>query len=182
MSEISDRYRRLSAQFADTIAAVPAEKWSAPSPCEDWTAVEIVQHVVDTRSLFRSFIGLDPTGAPPAADDPLAAFTTATAVMQADLDDPAIATTSFQGFAGETTYEQAVDRFANVDLVVHRWDVAHATGVDETIDPEDVEYVRGVVEGFGDMLRGPGVCGPEVPVPDDADDQTRLLAFLGRRA
>ena len=33
---------------------------------------------------------------------------------------------------------------------------------------------------LGDAFRGPGVCGPEVEVPDDADIQTRLVAFYGR--
>ena len=33
---------------------------------------------------------------------------------------------------------------------------------------------------FGDMLRTQGVCGPEVEVAADADEQTKLLAFLGR--
>jgi uncharacterized protein (TIGR03086 family) len=182
MSEISDRYRRLSAKFADTIAAVPPDRWSSPSPCEDWTALDIVQHVVDTRSMFRGLIGLDPTGAPPAADDPMAAFQAATAVVQRDLDDPEIATTSFQGFAGETTYEAAVDRFVNMDLVVHRWDLAKATGGDEHIDDEDVARIAAAAEEMGDMLRSPGACGPAITVADDADDQTRLLAFLGRQA
>jgi uncharacterized protein (TIGR03086 family) len=182
MSEVSDRYRRLSAAFADTIAAVPADRWSSPSPCEEWTALDVVQHVVDTQSLFRGFIGLDPTGAPPAADDPLAAFRAASAVVQGDLDDPEIATKSFQGFAGETTYEAAVDRFANMDLVVHRWDLAKATGGDERIDDGDVARIAAAAEEMGDMLRSPGACGPAITVADDADDQTRLLAFLGRRA
>jgi len=33
-----------------------------------------------------------------------------------------------------------------------------------------------------EALRADGMFGPPVDVPDDADDQTRLLAFLGRRA
>ena len=35
------------------------------------------------------------------------------------------------GFFGETTFESAIDRFANFDLVVHRWDLARATGGDD---------------------------------------------------
>jgi hypothetical protein len=31
------------------------------------------------------------------------------------------------------------------------------------------------------MLRASGQYGPRTPVPDDADDQTKLLAFIGRR-
>jgi uncharacterized protein (TIGR03086 family) len=182
MSEISDRYRRLSSEFADVIAAVPADRWSSPSPCEDWTALEVVQHVVDTQSLFRGFIGKDPTGAPPAADDPLAAFRTATEVVQADLEDPETASTAFQGFLGETTYEAAIDRFANTDLVVHRWDLAKATGGDEHIDAVDIERVCAVAEGLGETMRSPGAFGPELPVAEDADAQTKMLANLGRRA
>jgi uncharacterized protein (TIGR03086 family) len=182
MSEISDRYRRLTEQFASTIAAVPPDRWSSPTPCEDWNAVELVQHVVDTQSLFRTFVGNGPTGAPPAAEDPLASFRAATAVVQADLDDPAVAGTEFEGMFGTQTFEQAVDRFANMDLVVHRWDLARATGGDERIDDEDVRRVLDAVAGFGDNLRRPGVCGPEVEVGPDADEQTRLLAILGRRA
>ena len=35
---------------------------------------------------------------------------------------------------------------------------------------------------FGDMLRSPQAFGPEVEPPADADDLTKLLAFLGRHA
>jgi uncharacterized protein (TIGR03086 family) len=182
MTEISDRYRRLTATFADTIAAVPADRWSSPSPCEGWSALDVLQHVVDTQSLFRGFVGLEPTGAPPAADDPLASFRAATAVVQADLDDPAVASTSFQGFLGETTYEAAIDRFANTDLVVHRWDVAKATGVDVRIDAADIDRVCAVAAGLGDTMRSPGAFGPELSVDESADPQTKMLAILGRRA
>jgi hypothetical protein len=30
-------------------------------------------------------------------------------------------------------------------------------------------------------MRGPGAFGPAIDPPADADEQTRLLAFLGRR-
>jgi hypothetical protein len=30
-------------------------------------------------------------------------------------------------------------------------------------------------------MRSPGAFGPEVPVADDASEQDKLLAFLGRR-
>ena len=39
-----------------------------------------------------------------------------------------------------------------------------------------------VVHGFGEVLRSPGVCGPELEASPDADEQTRLTAVLGRRA
>jgi uncharacterized protein (TIGR03086 family) len=182
MSEIADRYRRLSGHFADLIAAVPDDRWSSPSPCDDWTAVQVVQHVVDTQSQFRGFVGRGPTGAPPAADGPAASWQAASQVMQADLDDAATAEQTFEGFFGPSTFEDSVDRFVNFDLVVHGWDLARATGGDEHLEPDDIELVRAKAESFGDQLHTSGVCKPAIDVPGDADEQTRLLAMLGRRA
>ena len=75
----------------------------------------------------------------------------------------------------------AVDRICTYDVLVHTWDLARATGLDETLDPEEVHrYVSGMEEADVAM-RQSGHYGPRVPVPDDADQQTRLIAFTGRR-
>ena len=73
-----------------------------------------------------------------------------------------------------------MDRFLNFDLVVHRWDLARATGGDETVEVADAERVITGAAGFDDMLRGPGVCGPEITVAAQADPATRMLAIVGR--
>ena len=182
MSEISDRYRRLSSAFAAHIAAVPADLWSAPTPCADWTAIELVQHVVDSRSMFLGLVGRPAAEVPPVGDDPAAAWAAASAAVQADLEDPGLAAVTFQGFSGESSFETAVDRFVSFDLVVHGWDLARATGGDERIDPDEVTRVVEDAALFGDMLHSPGVCGPAIEVPADADPQTAMLALLGRSA
>jgi uncharacterized protein (TIGR03086 family) len=102
--------------------------------------------------------------------------------VQGYLEDPERATTEFQGFTGTSTFEAAVGRFLCMDLVVHGWDLSRAAGLDERIDPEDLVRVSEQALAFGDMLRSPQAFGPEVEPPADADDQTRLLAFLGRRS
>jgi uncharacterized protein (TIGR03086 family) len=73
-----------------------------------------------------------------------------------------------------------VNQFICFDLNVHGWDLAHATGQDETIDPEELPKLWQDVEGLGDMIRSSGTCGPEVAAPQDATDQEKLLAYLGR--
>lgn len=182
MTEIADRYRRLSRAFADEVAAVPPEGWDAPTPCVDWTVRDLVAHVVETQGLFLGFVGRSSGDGPAVAADPAGAWEVARAAVQADLDDPERATAEFEGFQGRTTFEAAVDRFLNTDLVVHGWDLARATGQDEHIDPDDVVRVRAVCEGFGEAMRDPRAFGPELDTPAGADDQTRLLAFLGRQA
>lgn len=182
MTEIADRYRRLSRAFADKVAGVPPDGWDAPTPCADWTVRDLVAHVVASQGLFLGFVGRSPGDGPAVDADPAGAWDLACAAVQAELEDPERAAAEFEGFQGPTTFEAAVDRFLNTDLVVHGWDLARASGQDERIDPEDVVRVRAVCEGFGDAMRDPRAFGPEVDAPAGADDQTRLLAFLGRRA
>jgi uncharacterized protein (TIGR03086 family) len=180
MTEISDRYRGLSDAFAATIAGVPDDAWANQSPFEDWTARQVVGHVVESQGMFLGFVGEEVGDIPSVDDDPAAAWNAARSGVQAALDDPARADKEFDGFLGRSSFSAAIDRFLACDLVVHRWDVARATGQDETIDPRDAERVLEITQGFGDEFRGPGAFGPEISVPADADVQTRMLAFCGR--
>lgn len=182
MTEISERYARLADEFAATIAGVSPDRWAAQSPCEGWTARDVVRHVVETPGIFLRLVGREMPDIASVDDDPAAAFDASRKVVQADLDDPERANVTFEGVFGTMTFAESIDRFIGFDLVVHRWDLAHATGQDETIDPDDLRRVRDATAGFGDALRTDGVCGPELDPPAGADEQTKLLAFLGRRA
>ena len=181
MTTTADRYRRLSADLTRTLEGVPDDKWDRPTPCEGWSTRDLAKHVVESQTQFLGFVGISPEQGPPVEQDPVGAWTAARDQLQAALDDPTTATTSFDGYNGPTTLEQAVGRFICLDLVVHRWDLARATGQDERLDPDDVAWAHETARSFGDMLRMQGVCGPEVEVPDDADAQTKMLAFGGRR-
>ena len=180
MTEISERYDRLATALADKIAAVPADAWENPSPCEGWTARDVVRHVVSTQGMFLGFIGRELGDIPPVDDDPLAAWNAARAIVLHDLEDPKLASAEFDGFTGRSTFEGGVDRFLSFDLVVHGWDLSRAAGLDERIDPDDVARVRRAAAEFGEAMRGPQAFGPERPAPAGADPQTQLLAFLGR--
>lgn len=183
MSAAADRYRQLSAQMAARIAAVPPDRWENPSPCPDWTARAIVQHLVDSSGQFLGFIGQAlPADAPSVADDPSGAFEAASGAVQAALDDPTTAEQEYQGFGGATTFAAGVDGFLSADLVVHQWDLARATGQDDGLDLDEVRRVEAMLRPMGDMLRSPGAFGPEIEPAPGADEQTRFLNFLGRRA
>lgn len=181
MTDVSDRYRRLSGAFADKIAAVPSDRWTAPTPCTGWTVRDLVRHVAENPAIFLGMVGRELRPGPSVADDPLGAFTSARDQVQADLDDPARAETEFDGYFGRTTFAEAIDRFLCFDLVVHGWDLARATGLDERIDPGELPPLWASTESFGDAIRSEGVCGPAVDPPPDAGEQARLLAYLGRR-
>jgi uncharacterized protein (TIGR03086 family) len=183
MSDIADRYRRNAALFTSRVEAVPAGQWDAQSPCDEWVARDVVGHVVNSSGMFLGFVGQELPAGPSADDDPLGAWTNARDAIQAGLDDPAVAQAEFEGFTGTSTFEQGVNRFLCPDLVVHTWDLARATGLDETLPADEVAATMEGLSGFDEkMMRQPGVFGPAVETPAGADEQTKLLAFLGRRA
>jgi uncharacterized protein (TIGR03086 family) len=183
MSEIADRYRRLAADFTRLVQAVPEARWERPSPCPDWTAREIVRHMTQTPAIFFGLIGREFPPGPSVDDDPMAAWAHARGAVQAALDDPDVAGAEFESPSfGRTTFERSVDRFLGTDLVIHGWDLARAAGLDERMDPDEVHRIFEAMKPMDDVRRAPGACGPRLEPPAGADEQTRLLAFLGRRA
>ena len=101
--------------------------------------------------------------------------------MQALLDDPETAEREHDlPHIGRMSLEQAIDMIYISDVFLHRWDLARATGQDETLDPDKcAEMLEGMLP-MDEVLRESGEYGPRVYVPDDADVQTKLLAFIGR--
>jgi uncharacterized protein (TIGR03086 family) len=180
MSEVSERYGRLAETFQSTIAAVPADRWESPSPCQEWTARDVVRHVIDAQGMFLGFVGRELGDIPSVDEDPLAAWMAASDIVLGNLEDPEVAAAEFKGFTGPSTFEAGVDRFLCFDLVVHGWDLARAAGLDHRMPAEEIPRIRAAAEAFGPALRSPQAFGPEVEAPPDADDQARLLAFLGR--
>lgn len=176
----AERFHHHADRFDRLIASVPADRWDAPSPCDGWTALEVVRHVVDTELDLLGRMEFER----PAVDDlePLDAWPLVRTAMAAALDDPACAGFAYDGYFGPTTFGATVDQFYSFDLVLHRWDIARATGLrqHEEIEPNEIVRIRTDAAGFGEAMRMPGVIGPEVPAPADATDEERLLAWLGR--
>jgi len=180
---VAQRYRRAAGRFTDTIAAVAPSAWEQPAPCEGWVARDVVRHLVDwVPGLLRSGAGIELPAGPSVDDDPLGAWTTMSDAIQSVLDDPATTERTFSHpQAGTHPLEQAIGMFILGDVVIHTWDLAHATGSDETLDASEVAAMYFGMLPLDEMLRASGQYGPRVEVPEDADLQTKLIAFTGRR-
>lgn len=179
-SAIADHIATLSDRFEALIANVEEGAWSNQSPCEDWTARDVVRHVIDVHAMVLKPTGRGLSTAPSVDDDPLGAFRAARAEVAAVLADPQLATMEYHGHFGRSVVQETIDSFLGFDLVIHGWDLARATGQDTTLDPAEVERVWAQAEQLGDALRSPGVCGQPVEIPEDSSRQDQLLAYLGR--
>jgi uncharacterized protein (TIGR03086 family) len=182
MNEISQRYRNIAAQFTQRVVQVPAYAWENPAPCEGWVARDVVGHLVEWLPEF--FFGtwdIARPDAPTVAGDPVAAWAALDAAIQKALDDPAVADAQRSTRMGHSSFAQQFDMIGTSDVLLHTWDLARATGLDETLDPDEVHRMFVGMQPMDEILRSSGHFGPRVAVPDDADEQTKLIAFIGRQ-
>jgi uncharacterized protein (TIGR03086 family) len=177
-----EEFRVVAGRFADVAAGVRPEQWDDPSPVEGWAARDVVRHLVEW---FPSFLasGADvrlPPG-PSADTDPVGAWRHLQDHVQALLDDPSTADRVLSNrHTGELPLPEAVSRFFTGDVFMHTWDLARATGQDDTLDPDRCAELLAGMEPIEDAMRRSGQYGPRVETPDDADVQTRMLGFIGR--
>lgn len=195
MSEIADRYAHLADAFLARVRATPEDRWDAKSPCRDWTARDVVAHVINGhRGILAAVHGTPPSPAHGVAVSPMAeapavepgadlaaAFTACRDDMLTTLRDPALATRPLPGGPlGPVPIEQAVDMIGSLELLVHTWDLARATGGDETLDPDAVTRTHLALIPHRAALLATGAFAPSVLAPCDADAQTAFLCFTGR--
>jgi uncharacterized protein (TIGR03086 family) len=156
--------------------------WDAPAPVDGWAARDVVRHLVEWLPAFlEGGAGVELGRGPSVDEDPVAAWQLHTDAVQVLLDDPATPSRILRNpHVGEVPLDVAVDRFYTGDVFLHTWDLARATGQDETLDSERCAAMLAGMEPMDDLLRGSGQYGARVDVPADADVQTRLIGFIGR--
>ena len=173
-------HRKVAGGFTARVEATT--DWDAPAPVEGWTARDVVRHLVEWFPGFLANgagVALEP--GPSVDEDPVGAWRAQCGQVQALLEDPATAGRVLQDrHIGEMPLGPAVSQFYTADVFLHTWDLARATGQDETLDPALCAEMLAGMEPMEDLLRSSGQYGARVPVPDDADVQTRLIAFIGR--
>lgn len=178
----AEHHRRVAGEFTAAVERVAPTAWDNPAPPEGWVARDVVRHLVEWFPAFLQ--GATGTTLPPGPsvdDDPVGAWRTQTGAVQALLDDPATAERVHDlPHIGTMSLGQAVDQIYTADVFLHRWDLARATGQDETLDPATCAEMLEGMRPMEEAMRQSGHYGPPVDVPDDADVQTRLLAFIGR--
>ncbi len=182
MSEIDERYQRVTGEFTARVRAVPFGAWDNPSPCAGWTARDVVGHLTSWIPGFFGSNGVKFPPVPSVQDDPVAAWETVQKTLSEALADPALAARTVETPFSAQSLAETIDMIVIGDVFTHTWDLARATGQDETLDPGQLQLM---IDGMGaipeEALRAEGMFGPALEVSADADDQTRLLAYFGRR-
>ena len=184
MTTILDDWRRVAADFTARVEGVAGDRWSAPSPCEGWVARDIVAHLVEWVPPFlEAGAGVQVGAGPAVVDDPVGAWKHLDTAIEALLADPGVGGARFEHpQAGAHPLDRAISMFILGDVLIHTWDLARATGQDETLDAAIVSAQLAGMEALDeDLLVSSGHYKARQLVAPDADEQTRLIALTGRR-
>jgi uncharacterized protein (TIGR03086 family) len=176
-NEVVDRYTKLADQFGARVEAAADDAWDAQSPCEEWKARDVLDHVLGSqRAVVKAVTGTEPA----ASGDPKAQWRETYAAFKDAVQQPGALEKTMPGPMGEMPVEQMVGRFLATDVLVHTWDLARAVGGDERIDADACAQSHKGLLPMDAMLRGRGVFGDKVEPAPDADEQEQFLNFVGR--
>lgn len=157
---------------------VAAGRVGASTPCEGWTVGQLMSHMLDTHRYFVGAARGDDV--PPPPPEPTAMLNLDPVIDFEHARAEALRTfhAAMQGDGADAAAPSI--GIAASEQLLHGWDLARATGQDETMPDGLAEAVLGMIHGrFTDEQRR-GVFKPEVPVAPGASAQDRLLAYTGR--
>jgi uncharacterized protein (TIGR03086 family) len=186
MTNVAELHARALDATGRIVDGVAADRWHAATPCAGWDARSLVNHLV-AGNLWAAELAAGGTieGAGSRldgdllGDDPAAAYVVSASAAAAVFHRPgaldAPCAVSYGPVPGSV---YAGHRF--MDVLVHGWDLAVATGQDHALDPALMQACQQIIEPQLDAFRSAGALAPQVAVPADARTQTRFLAMLGR--
>ncbi|WP_189863454.1 TIGR03086 family metal-binding protein [Streptomyces poonensis] len=185
MSEprISDLLEAASVRAVPVVRGVADERLGDPTPCAEYSVRELVNHLTHVVVGFQAYAAkgqADFSTTPDyIGDDPdwRARFT----AEARKLVDAWAAPGADEGTAGQLGLPaRTLGQMALLDLLVHAWDLAVATGQDFEPDPVVVAALEPAVARMAPMAREWKAFGDPAPVPADASPFERLLATTGR--
>ncbi|MHB8621603.1 MAG: TIGR03086 family metal-binding protein [Chloroflexota bacterium] len=175
---------RALAATGQLVAGVRADQWSAPTPCTEWDARQVANHLVYGGLRLTALVADEPApaaGGDLLGDDPVAAYRAAAARLQAAFARPGVLQRTYPSPFGPLPGAGLV-QLRIAEVLIHGWDLARATGQPPALPEDLAEQSLAIFRArLGDGPRTGGPIGCPQPVADDAPAIDRLAAFHGRR-
>ena len=169
-------YETATKQARKIIVGVEPDQTAKPTPCADWDVAALLDHMVKAQA---GMAGTVSGGQVAMSESPLESFDTSVPTMLKAVTAPEGRVKKVQGRQGEVPAAQLLSS-ACMDLVVHTWDLANATGQDTPLDPGVVEFILPIVEGIAARGASQAFSAP-VDVPVSASQQDKVIALTGRQ-
>ncbi|SEL04005.1 TIGR03086 family metal-binding protein [Streptacidiphilus jiangxiensis] len=158
-------------------------KRERPTPCAEFTVHQLCEHLLGAMvaSGYAAAKKPVPAEAPvKLTDAPWRAYPPVVDRLVAAWSKPE----AWEGeapFAGEARPARFVGMVTVMELTVHGWDLAQATGQSFKAEDDVVATAADVAALIAEGARAGGAFGPQVAASPDATALERLLAFTGRR-
>ena len=183
MSTNSRRYLRGLFAIDAIVRRTPDDAWDNPSPCERWTAREVLGHVLwIMHSMSDQMAGGDPHPQTPeaamAGPDPVASWDAALARVHEAFDTQGALQKTLPAFGGVTVDDLSMR--LGIDAVVHAWDLGTAVGLAHGIADDLAAEALAMLGGIPDDQRSPEFMQPATAVAGDAPVADRMAAAAGR--
>jgi uncharacterized protein (TIGR03086 family) len=172
------------------VEALTPEHYGLATPCTEWDVRALLNHLLGTLALGEALLSdtmptvpMGPGSLPDVdlvGDDPAKAYRVGVeALLVAAAEGDAL--TRIHDTPPGAMPGAVLGGFTTLDILVHGWDLATATGQDATLDAELAEQVLAFArQTITEATRAPRI-GPELTIAADASATDRLVAYLGRR-
>ena len=186
MHDIAKLHRDALASTRRFVAGVDAHQWGLATPCSEWSVRELVNHIV-SGNLWAAELGNGRTIAEVGTaldgdvlgDDPLAAYDASAAAAAGVFEEPGAldrpCAVSYGPVPGSV---YAGHRF--IDVLIHGWDVAAATGQDTELEDDLVTACWAELEPQLHLWQASGAFAADCRDQVAPTPQATLLAALGR--
>lgn len=163
------------------VRELPEPRFADPTPCAEYTVADLMNHLYQVVVNFRSLAAKEQPDWARTPDYLHGEWRDGFAEATARLAEAWSAPDAEEGVSpGMGLPARTVGQMALLDLTLHAWDLARATGLDFAPAPGAVAELADLVETMGPTARKMGVFGDPVGVRAEADDFTRLLGATGR--
>lgn len=181
-SAVVDGLARASAVMGDLIDRVPADQWTAPTPCAEWSVRDLVDHLVGMDLVFVAMFEGTPMperGADRLGTDPAGAYRRSAEALRTAANRPGVLERSQSTAVGTATGAERL-RWRIADLLTHGWDLVQATGIAVELPDDLAEQALTFVRSQLPSQPRAGRFADPRPVRDNAPAIDRLAAFTGR--
>ncbi|UGQ13115.1 TIGR03086 family metal-binding protein [Yinghuangia sp. ASG 101] len=178
---ISDLLDAAARRALPVVRGVSDDRLGDPTPCRDYTVADLTNHLFQVVVNFQALAAKEAVTWPEAPDHLHGDWRAGLGTETERLSKAWAAPGSEEGVSpGMGLPSRAVGQMALLDLTVHAWDLARATGQDFDPAPEVLPDLEELVAMMGPTGRGMGVFGEPVDPAPDAGRFERLLASTGR--
>lgn len=180
---IQDAIKSAADAAAKVVAGVGPDQLESPTPCSEFDVRALGNHMTGFLPYAANAIrkGPDMEGEAPdfTEGDWAGNYRAMADDLVAAVSEPGVGEGEVKFGSGSMPAENAL-AIMLMELTVHAWDLARATGQDYQLDPATAAMAAAITSQAATTGRDSGFFGPEQPAPEGADEFVKALAVSGR--